>query len=62
MDSLLKAGEIFMVEIKMEDSDTWGASPKIFDDKEKAEDFAKALKEKYPIISECRVVARKIEE
>jgi hypothetical protein len=60
MDSLPKAAESFVVEIKIED--TWGMSPKIFDDKEKAEDFVRALKQKYPMISECRVVTRQIEE
>jgi hypothetical protein len=52
---------IFKVEIKY-DGSNWGATPKIFYGKEEAEKEAEFLKTKYPFISQCRVVAHKIEE
>lgn len=53
---------IFMVEIRIEEGDMWAPSPKRFNDKEKAEEFAKALKHKYSLISDCRVITRRIEQ
>ena len=52
---------IFMVEIKL-DGCKWGATPKIFHSSEEAEKEAQILKLKYPFVSQCRVIARRIEE
>ena len=52
---------IFMVEIRLDDS-KWGATPKMFYNKEKAEAEAEALRLKYPFILEYRVITRQIEE
>ncbi len=54
---------VFMVEIKIAgNGNLWGSSPKIFDAKEKAEEFVKEIKNRYPFVSECRIITRKIEE
>jgi hypothetical protein len=50
-----------MVEIRF-DGCNWGATPKIFYVKEEAEKEAEVLKLKYPFLSECRVITRKMEE
>jgi len=52
---------IFMVEIKLNGSE-WGATPKIFYSEEEAEREAQVLKVKYPFVSECRVITRRVEE
>jgi len=52
---------VYMVEIRNNGS-TWGATPKILLGKDQAEKEAQRLKEKYPFVSECRVVTRRIHE
>ena len=52
---------IFMVEIKL-DGCKWGTTPKIFHSKEEADKEAEILKLKYPFVSKCRVITRRIEE
>ncbi len=49
---------VFMVEIKYDGAE-WGATPKIFYNKEEAEKETELLKAKYPFVSECRIVTRK---
>ncbi len=54
---------IFMVEMRLEGEDKWGASPKMFYSKEAAEKEVEYLKRRYfYFISECRIVTRRIEE
>ena len=50
---------IFMIEIRLEGDGSWGATPKVFYNREEAEKEAEALKLKYPFVSECRVLLRK---
>jgi len=52
---------IFMVEVKV-DGCKWGTTPKIFLNSEEAEREAKILKQKYPFVSQCRVITRRIEQ
>ena len=52
---------VFMVEVR-QDSSGWGATPKIFYVKEEVEKEAEVLKLKYPFLSECRVITRRMEE
>ena len=52
---------VFMVEVR-QDSSEWGATPKIFYVKEEPENEAEVLKLKYPFLSECRVITRRMEE
>jgi len=52
---------IFMVEIKFYRFN-WGATPKIFYSEGEAEKEAEALKLKYPFISKCRIITRRMEE
>ena len=52
---------IFMVEIRL-DGCKWGATPKIFHNRGEADKEAEILKLKYPFVSECRVITRRIEE
>jgi len=52
---------VYTVEIKHNGS-KWGATPKIFCTKEEAKREAEALKVKYPFVSECRVITRRMEE
>lgn len=53
---------IFMVEIGIEDDSKWGATPNIFHTKEDAETKIEAIKQKYPFVSECRVITRRMKE
>ncbi len=53
---------IFMIEIKLEGDGSWGATPNVFYNREEAEKEAKTLKQKYPFLSECRVVTRNEKE
>ena len=52
---------VFMVEVR-QDGSKWGATPKIFYAKEEAEQEAEVLKLKYPFLSGCRVITRRMEE
>ncbi len=53
---------IFMIEIKLDGDDSWGASPKAFYTIEEAEKEAEVLKQKYHFVSECRIVTKKEKE
>ena len=52
---------IFMVVIKYDGSD-WGATPKVFYSEKEAKLEVEMLRQKYPFISELRVVERKEKE
>jgi hypothetical protein len=52
---------IFMVEIKY-DGSNWGATPKVFYSEEEAKLEVEMLRQKYPFISELRVIERKEKE
>jgi hypothetical protein len=52
---------VYMVEIKF-DGSNWGATPKIFYSEAEAKAEAEQLRLKYPFLTECRIVTRKIEE
>jgi len=52
---------VYMVEVKYGGS-RWGATPKIFYDKEEAKKEAEAFKVKYPFVSEWRIVTRRMAE
>ncbi len=50
---------VYMVEMKYNGSG-WGTTAKMFYSKEEADKEAEALKVKYPFVSECRVIARRM--
>ncbi len=50
-----------MVEITFDDQQ-WGATPKMFDTEEAAQNEANELKIKYPSLLGCRVITRRIAE
>ena len=52
---------VYMIEIRLDDG-KWGAAPKMHDTQEEAEIEVEKLKQKYPFITECNIVTRKLEE
>ncbi len=52
---------VFMVEITL-DGNRWGATPKMFDSEEAAQNEGGEIRQKYPFVCGCRVITRKIEE
>ncbi len=54
---------VYMVEIKTDSSNKWGATPRMFHSQEEAEKEVEVLKQKYPsFVTECRIVTRRIKE
>jgi len=53
---------VFCVEIKLDGDGSWGATPKVFYNRDEAEKEIERLKQIYHFVSECRVVTRKGKE